>query len=283
MTGINRFLAVFMSVIINLFVALDIPIHAIGPKVNMNQFELVWSDEFDGTELDRSVWHSDGYTDEGTLHTGLGYYSNMKMAVVEDGLLKIKLEYMEDGLDGGPAGWYSSGLCTKNGGYEQTYGYFEIRCKICPSPGAISDFWMNSDNALLGDTGCSNGVEIDIMESQKSGLNDGVKNIIEHNIHYNGAAHRQKLHAKAFLVNGDMRREFHTYGVEWNEEGYVFYIDGKMSYKTSFGVSNSPEYLCVGLYLRGNGTDGVPTPIFDGKNSVYEVDYIRAYQYKDKI
>lgn len=279
MSGITKFLAMFMSIIINLLVALDIPIHPLGPKVDMSKFRLVWSDEFDGDELDQTKWIFDNTP--GTTPVQRGAYMSTKTLSIENGIARFGLKYYPEGLEGGPAGWYLTAIRTQ-GKYAQTYGYFECRAKICAAPDSCSDFWMQSPNAYDGNAGPSNGAEIDIMESQRTGHSDGKTSIYEINIHYNDEAHRKKLRAKAFLVNGDMYNEFHTWGLEWNENEYIFYCDGKMVYRTEFGISNSDEYMCVGVYLRGE--NGVPQTELD-KNAeyAYEVDYVRAYQYKDKL
>ncbi|MBQ6019304.1 MAG: hypothetical protein IJL26_03900, partial [Clostridia bacterium] len=64
---------------------------------------------------------------------------------------------------------------------------------------------------------------------------------------------------------------------------YTFYINGVKSFSTDFGgVSEVPEFLILSVETGGN--DGVPSCNYlEGVDeSVFVVDYVRAYQYKSR-
>ena len=125
-----------------------------------------------------------------------------------------------------------------------------------------------------------NGAELDVFESLYT-LSKR-PNMVSSNIHIDGYgdAH-QAMGSKRFLLHGDPYAEFNTYGMEWNENGYTFYINGRKSFSTKWGgVSAVPEWLILSVETGGN--DGVPScGILDGVDkSEFVVDYVRAYTYK---
>ena len=118
----------FMSLIISLCVALDIPCYPMGEKVDMDKFEITFNEEFDG-ELDRSVW-SGHYQYGNTTTTRRGSYWNQYIAETKDGNLVIPIVYLEEGMGGAGAGWYTAGIDTDDdseNGFSQKFGYFECR------------------------------------------------------------------------------------------------------------------------------------------------------------
>lgn len=247
--------------------------------------EPVFEDEFDGDEINRTYW-AGHLNDNGTFMRKGGYW-NPKMLSVEDGALHIRTAYYPEGLDGGPAGWYNGAMDT-NGHYMQKYGYFECRCILPKGVGLWGAFWMLCKS--MGDTtmGGLNGAEIDIFESPYY-YSPLYRNTTKHTIHIDGYAEAHKSQGSGYYrISGNPYEEFHTYGVEWNEKEYVFYIDGKMTARTDFGgASQVEEYMLLSVEVGGE--NGTPTeswagPVIDtnGQDFVSDfiVDYVRTYQYK---
>ena len=266
----------------------DIPKIPMGEKLDMNKFEEtpVFSDEFNGSSLDRSKWsHHCGEA----LTIRRGSYWDMDMAQVYDGALHIKTEYLKDGLNGKGAGWYTAGIDTSES-YEQTYGYFECRCILPEGHGHWSAFWMLSDGMSSTKNGGIDGAEIDVMESA-FWYDPLYRNSTAHTIHIDGyGEHHDSRNDGKWHISGDPYNEFHTYGVEWNENGYTFYIDGKVTSKTNFGgASQVPEFMILSVEVGGE--NGIPEDSWAGPSietneggldfkSDFVVDYVRAYQYK---
>ena len=267
-------LMALVSVILQFF---GLPYYAVGESVDMDKFTLAWADEFDGTELNADNWS--GHFVWGGTEIRRGGYWNSKLATVKDGCLTIRTAYLADGLDGAPAGYYSYGIDT-NGKFEQKYGYFEVRCKLPKGNDLWAAFWLLSEGAFdEADRGVT-GAELDIFESPYYGTKRS--NAVSSNIHIDGydSAH-QSMGAKKFLVKGDPYSEFNTYGLDWNADGYTFYINGKKSFSTAYGgVCAVPEYIVLSVETGGN--NGAPnTDVLKGvESSEYIVDYVRAYTYK---
>ena len=80
------------------------------------------------------------------------------------------------------------------------------------------------------------------------------------------------------IKNGDFNfaRDFHTYGLEWNEKELVFYFDGKeiRREKNEFCYSPAPVWLSLAIIpWAGKITDAID-------KTQMEVDYVRVYQRK---
>ncbi len=253
-----------------------------------DNFSLVWSDEFDGSTLDTTKWTGFRCNSEKSVVRQGGWW-NTDFASVKNGNLNITAEYYPKGYEGGKAGWYSCGLCT-TGLFEQTYGYFEVRCILPKGVGLWSAFWMlPQDFSRTIGNGGTDGAELDVMESPNYHykLSDNV-NVVTSNIHIDGYGKEEqsKCVATPFIEANDPYEEFNTYGVEWNDKEYIFYINGVETGRTDFGgTSRVPQYLLLTTEVGGkNGIAGTSWAgdalSADAKPTDFVVDYVRVYQYK---
>lgn len=250
-------------------------------EFDLSDYELTWSDEFDGSTLDYSKWGGH-FFERGQTAVRRGSYWNMDLCSVKDGNLHISTKYYPEGINGnGKPGWYTAGIDTDDT-FSQKYGYFECRC-ILPKGGDIwSAFWMFCDGVGLTDHDGEKGAEIDIYESlfnnEKTALG---RNKVSSNIHINGYGeyHRKDGVCEAWVTSNNPYEEFNTYGLLWNESEYVFYINGVESGRTSFGVSQVPEWLILSIEVAGK--DGIPGSNFTGNDLTdFVVDYVRVYSPK---
>lgn len=277
-------LSFFISLILSICFALDIPCYPIGEKIDMSKFEQTFSEEFSG-ELDRSVW-SGHYQYGNTTESRKGSYWNQYLATTKDGNLIIPVVYLEEGMGGKGAGWYSAGIDTDSdspNGFSQKFGYFECRCILPKGEDIWSAFWLMNEGVYNEDGNGRDGTEIDIFESDC--YEDLLPNAVTSNLHFDGYgdAH-QKQGARKFLINNNPYEDFNTYGLEWNENEYIFYINGVETFRTDFGgVSQNEEYLILSVEMRGE--DGVPSQRENkpAESSQFVVDYVKVYQYKDLI
>jgi beta-glucanase (GH16 family) len=139
--------------------------------------------------------------------------------------------------------------------------------------GPSGAFWLQSPTfgKIIGQPD-SSGTEIDIAEyRQKEG-----DFLVHHTIHWDGygKSHQQKgTHKKV----KDFDKDFHTFGLEWTEKKYIFYIDGKKTWTCSKAVSQVPEYIILSLELNGWGGDPSNSTFPD--QVVY--DWVRVWQVKE--
>ena len=247
--------------------------------IDLSDFELTFSDEFDGDSLDMTKWREH---DGGGVRKG-GYWT-ADQARVEDGNLIITTQYFEDGKYG--PGWYTCGLDTARS-FKQAYGYYECRCILPKGQGLWSAFWMTNSNVSKESDDATQGAELDIMESPFWHLGGSRSWKITQNIHYSGYDLKTKYkNVGIFSLDNDPYENYNTYGLLWTPEEYVFYINGREVARTSYGgISTQPEYMILSCEVDGG--DGSPTFGWSGnieKNdkatfrAEYKVDYVRAYK-----
>lgn len=297
---IRAIVAILMMLSPSLPHQLSLPAIPKGQDLNLDsRFELVWSDEFEGDELDETKWIYNWWERERK-----GGYWHEDMVDVKDGNLVITTAYFENGLptpdayknyfasrpndkDYGP-GWYT-GVVETRGKFEQCYGYFECRAILPKSTGMWSAFWMMNDGVHKVDGSGKDGTEVDIFESMYyKDVSWGAGDAVVSGIHYDGygEGHQGDSIGKWFANNP--YEEYNTYGLEWNENEYIFYINGVETGRLSTGgVSQNPEYLLLSCEVAGangvadadrHGTGKISMK--PGDTAEFIVDYVRVYQYK---
>lgn len=146
----------------------------------------------------------------------------------------------------------------------------------------------------------ADGVEIDVMESPWKYATSG-KESVQHVVHGDGYTDIKSDKSDRYKVP-DMYSEFHTYGVLWTEEEYVFFIDGAETWRTrhtvdgqTLGVSEVNEYMILsvevgghtaedGTLVEGKEVDGSKSwcgnPAKNDKSKHYDfvIDYVRVYR-----
>lgn len=279
-----------LSLFIMIGSLIGIPTSPRGEKIDMSKFDLVFEDNFDGDSINKDIWEPHMNSTKDNTATRQGGHWNESLAEVRDGNLHIYTKYLKNGVNkGDPAGWYSAAFDTA-GKFEQTYGYFEIRC-ICPqATGVWSAFWLYNDGVCNVDGSGEDGAEIDIYES--AFYNKSFRpNRVSHNVHYDGYQFPQMrscIGRQYLVTDRDPYLQYNTYGVEWNEDEYIFYINGVESYRTSLGgTSKVPEYMIISSETGGSGGESGKSwagPAIDehGKDYVadFVIDYVKVYKYK---
>ncbi len=295
---IRALVAVLMVISPALPQKLSLPATPSGQDLALDsRFELVWEDEFEGDSLDKSKWGFPWWETERK-----GGYWHEDLVSVKDGNLVITTAYFDEPLenyyydtwhdridfDDYKEGWYTGCIETR-GKYEFCYGYYECRCILPKSSGMWSAFWMMNDGVSNVDGSGKDGTEVDVFESMYyKDVWWGAGDAVVSGIHFDGygEGHQGDSIGKWFANNP--YEEYNTYGVEWNENEYIFYINGVESGRLSTGgVSQNPEYLILSCEVAGaNGIadadrNGVGKMSMDtGETAEFIVDYVRVYQYK---
>lgn len=287
-----KFTALLLAVMQMLcMLVFDTPVKPFGQEINYDEWELVWSDEFEGDFLNESNW---------TQHYPMvrrGGYWDKSQTSMRDGSFIISTEYLEDGRSG--AGWYSQCVDTHNK-YEFTYGYVECRCICPPASGIWAAFWLLGDGMFTAPTGsAANGCEIDLFESGSYGKANPLKrDWVNQATGYDGYGEQSKGVIIGRYKGENIYSEYNTYGLEWNEQEIIFYINGVETDRlTGEWVPQSPMYLLLSVEVAG--TDGTPEKglggeeieflkdsksVLDNDSSAFPadfiVDYVRVYNKK---
>ncbi len=164
---------------------------------------------------------------------------------------------------------YHTAMIGTQGKYETCFGYFECRVQFQTQLGHWSAFWLQSPKFIDGGVPAEHGTEIDIFEYLvKQG------NTLLMNIHWGG--YDKKYHKSAGSKYEMKKTEdgFHTIGLEWTPEEYVFFIDGKEAWRTEQAISHIPQYIILSLEVGewAGSIDGATLP-----DSVL-FDYVRVYK-----
>ena len=87
----------------------------------------------------------------------------------------------------------------------------------------------------------------------------------------------------AYVIGSNPYESFNTYGMEWNENEYIFYVNGKEYCRSKAGgVCQNPLYLILSVEMRG--ANGVPSERDSSASPTeYVIDYVRAYQYNNLL
>ena len=243
-----------------------VPHEPVIETINLNDYKIVWQDEFNGTSLDTSKWKYETGASGWGNNELQNYIDDGRTTVVSDGTLKIKV-FKENNE------WKSARINSKT---NLKYGYIEARMKITDKKGAWPAFWMLGEN--IGNVSWPDCGEIDIMENAPSTFGDGK---------VFGTLHARGHHGGAGISIGsktieNLSSEWHTCAVLWTEEKITLYIDGvkKNSYNSDGTTENWPYnqnfYILLNLAIGGDlGNTADAASLTDAQ---FEIDYVRWYQ-----
>lgn len=248
------------------------PVTSVPPSNSDGEIQLVWSDEFNGTTIDRSNWRFD----IGGWGWGNGesqYYTDrLENARVENGALVI--EARRENFGGSE---YTSARLLSQGLREFQYGRIEARVKVPAGVGTWPAFWMlgtgfgQDPSRTWPDVG-----EIDIMEYVGREPSSVIGAL--HGPGYSGANGLATRAPQNFRIADD----WHVFAVEWDATGISWFIDGSQFARVTPGdvaggwVFDQPFFLILNLALGGTlGGSIDPELEFPLR---YLVDYVRVYQ-----
>lgn len=251
------------------------------------EYTMVWSDEFNGTVLDESVWNYN-IGGNGWGNNEKQYYTNRSENIrLKDGCLEIEarkeLYLFNNNKD---TCKYTSARIHSKGKKEFKYGRIEARIKFPGGKGTWPAFWM------LGSTGnWPNCGEIDIIEH--IGSQPTRASFALHTAKKNGM--KGNNWAKTHFFDYSLADDFHIYGIEWAQEEkdgkdvIRFSVDGVQYAEVWEEVIddndtwpfNKPEYIIFNLAIGGNMGGSIDDAIFDTKRIMF-VDWVRVYQRQEK-
>ena len=232
-----------------------------------DNYELVWSDEFNGNSLDTNTWNYEiGTGSWGWGNNEQQYYTDRNIKV-SNGTMKITAKRE----DYGGMKYTSSRITTKNK-KNFKYGKIEARIKMPKFKGVWPAFWMLGANQdSVGWPKCG---EIDIVEA----IND--ENLVYGTLHwFNDPGNNNADSGSSVAVAN--RTEYHVYGVEWTADKLRWYVDGKV-YRTMDVSNDSFSEVRKEYFVIFNMAIGGQWPGYDIDETAFpatmEVDWVRAYK-----
>lgn len=257
--------------------------------VLLDDYNLVWSDEFCGDKLDCTKWNISA---EMRAQSDVELREDSSAIKVSDGKLELTSDRISDYK------YYTNASISTKERMSFNYGYLEMRAKVPFGRPAWPSFWMLADSECERTTTAWRS-EVDIFEVFAS------DNILAPNIHkwYKTGQHEQcpneKKPVKIFKDKNDAE-QWHIYGLLWTPEAFNFIVDGEVYCKiditakgdfttdgSGMGGFHDPHYIILNNYIFTNGYKGSQTwakdkaALPDDKMPVkYYIDYIRLYQKK---
>ena len=289
------------------------------PPTSITGWQMVWQDEFDGTEVDSSKWSFavdcfGGGNDEAQCYTARAENSR-----VAEGLLTITAlretfsgpavndsDPNYDPLDTSKTLDYTSArLVSKNKG-DWKYGRFEIRAKLPQGQGTWPAIWMLPTDWVYGPWAGSG--EIDIMEAVNltTVTNGGEPESAVHGTLHFGKTWPNNVYSGQDYALPNAQNpsdDFHVYALEWQEDEIRWYVDD-VHYATqrssgwysqyideNGNTANAPDdapfnqqfHMLLNLAVGGSWAANVNNTGID--ESVFpqamQIDYVRVYECAD--
>ena len=198
-------------------------------KSTAGNWVLTFSDEFDGKNLDLARWSPH----EPFAQSGLQVREELD---VSGGQLHIK-----------------AGVVSTYGVFAQTYGRFEIRCRIPAGRGLQAAFQLLP--VPQGD--------LPRIEVFRAAGNTPSKISFANRW---GTEQTERSFFDSFTVT-DLSAGFHTIAVEWEQDHIMWSVDGKEKFQSADGVPHQQMYLHLNLAAK------------DAATGSFDIDYVRVYQH----
>ena len=220
-------------------------------------YRLVWSDEFDGHELDTNKWE---------FRTDSKMWSTQKPenVSVRGGNLVLAVKQAE----AGDRHYTGAGIISR-----QAFrcGYYEARLRVPPGAGWHTSFWMMRHN---GDGGTGPAVatqELDVCENDSVNLTNYAVNVHK----WNPPPHAS--HGHKTVKTPDLSSDFHVFGCEFTKTFVKYYFEGRLV--QTVAVTNfTPGDQNIWLTTIASNLGGT-TRVDDTKlPAAAEFDYVRFYE-----
>lgn len=252
------------------------PVADAGAGSGANGWQLVWSDEFEGSAgapPDPRFWTpevgGDGFGNE-----QLEFNTDRPENAALDGSGHLVITARRELYQG--ASYTSARLITR-GLVEVSQGRVEARLKMPVGSGMWPAFWMLG--ASFPETSWPACGEIDVVEYR--GQEPGIANAALHGPGYSGG---QAIDDSTAVAGGGLNRDFHVFAVEWSADEIVWLVDEYPYHRVTretlppltTWVFDQPFFLLLNLAVGGSyvGPVGADT-VFP---QAFVADYVRAYE-----
>lgn len=259
--------------------------HQETPITNTQNMEgtewlLVWSDEFEGDQIDTTNWTYD-IGNWGWGNNELQYYTEYRKenARIENGHLVIEARKDDMGQQ-----WTSARL-TNRGKVSFLYGKIELKAMVPREKGNWAAGWTLGDDYVdeLSWPYCG---EIDILESVGYEVNDETGDGIAHaTVHTPAYYFKIENQISSTRDVQNIAGSFHTYSVEWTPKEIRGYVDGEQYYLYQENANelewpfDKPQNIILNLAMGGGwgGAQGMDPTVTSQK---FILDYVRVYELK---
>lgn len=243
-------------------------------KPSLDNYTLVFSDDFTGTSLNRNKWstyhvvwnirsipqigHQQLYIEKG--------YNGLKVTphILHKGVLSLVADRSPNLAKTANYPYYSAMISTEKS-YNGLYGYYETRLRMPKGLGLWPAIWM------VPSDGRDHLPEIDVLE-----VLGHQPSVIYQYAHPDGGDDKtQYLYGGSIQVDMvDTSNDFHTYGLEWTPEYIAWFVDGQETQRVK-NFAFEPHYYIINLAVGGYW------PGYPDKSTAFpasvDIDYVRIY------
>jgi beta-glucanase (GH16 family) len=242
---------------------------AFGPGWN-----ILWSDEFNGTPIDTNHWKFETGNHNGWGNHELEYYTDRsENTYVSNGVLHIVVR--REATNGFA---FTSARMKSQGLFARKYGRFEFRAKLPAGQGFWPALWLLPENSHYGRW--PNSGEIDVVENRGSHPEQEGGTI-----HFSGANGNHLYSGRTYYFpSGGSVTNFHTYDLVWTTNSIQWFVDGELyETQTNWSTVNAPYpapfdqpfHIVMNLAVGGSyGGNPDTNTVFPGE---MQVDYVRVY------
>ncbi|MDP6445510.1 MAG: glycoside hydrolase family 16 protein [Pirellulaceae bacterium] len=242
----------------------------------------VWSQEFNGDAIDRSVW---------TYDTGGHGFGNGQLefntdrpdnSYLKDG--KLVIEARRERFEGRE---FTSARMHTQGRFAFQYGTLEARIQVPDTANGVwPAFWMLGDNfPAVAWPKCG---EVDILEI---GGKDAIRQGLQHRqincaLHFAGKSERKTSLVEWHNANADLHKDFHTYKLEWTPKSIRFFLDDREFGGWDISAPEFREYhqpffpilnVAVGSWTSSYTAIDTPDKVTARFPARMQVDWVRLY------
>ncbi|MBR5102851.1 MAG: glycoside hydrolase family 16 protein, partial [Muribaculaceae bacterium] len=260
---------------------------------SLDGYDLVFSDEFDGTQLNKEVWKVE-VTDNGGGNNELQYYVNDNVKVA-DGNLVITARRQRYGTKD-----FTSGRINSLERVAFKHGIVQARIKLPQTANGLwPAFWLMGND--INRNNWPNCGEIDVLEAGGSqGIKTGTPDrFFISALHWGPYTNGQHpMYSCSTTADYSIQDDnFHLFTLVWDENKISMYLDDLPTPYFEMNITDNSQQNSPGNYFHKRffllfnlAVGGTMTDIFNpnditalvyGERSMY-VDYVRVYQKRNE-
>ena len=237
-----------------------------------SQWNIVWSDEFNGTSINRSNWTFETGNNDGWGNSELEYYTSNTNNAYVDGNGFLHIVALEQSMGGYS---FTSARIKTQGLYNTpTSGHIQWRAALPAGVGMWPAIWMMGSNyPSAGWPACG---EIDVVEN-----NGATPDFVQGSLHYGTSG--EVSQTKVYDFPGqESTTNFHIYELDWGSNSISFSVDG-VTYETQGSESpfNQPFFFIMNVAVGGNYVSNPTVAAIEAGATFPQqmlVDYVRIYE-----
>ncbi len=249
-----------------------------GEMRAQTQWNIVWSDEFNGTSINARTWKFENGNNNGWGNHELEYYTSSTNNARVDGNGLLHIVALQQSMSG--FSFTSARMKTEGLFNTPTYGRLQWRAALPAGTGMWPALWLlGSDYPSVPWPTCG---EIDVVE------NNGAQPFwVQGSLHSGASPSNEVSFTKTYDFpkgdpEGTSTTNFHIYELDWSATSISWLVDG-VTYQTrsSQAPFNQPFFFIMNLAVGGDYVGNPSVSNIEASNTFPQemlVDYVRVYE-----